>query len=97
MSAGGQLQFGFEPSTNRPALDVSPTTLNFGNVDILQTSNQVVMLTNTGNAPVQVTATSNNGRFLVTPQAATLAAGANQPLQVSFAPGVTGAANGTVR
>lgn len=76
-----------------PAANVAPLTLAFGAVALGSTSRQTVTISNTGNAPLQLSGLSfSGGEFstsVVTPTV--VAAGATLPVPVDFAPPVVGA------
>jgi hypothetical protein len=82
-----------------PRLAVSPTSLNFGNVTVGQTSTQSVQLTNSGNANLSVNlATASGNGFGITGLSlpATITAGQSLSLAVQFAPATAGAATGSL-
>jgi hypothetical protein len=82
-----------------PRVAVSPTSLNFGNVTLGQTSTQGVQLTNNGNADliVNVATASGNG-FGITGLSlpATVTAGQSLSLTVHFAPATAGSVTGSI-
>ena len=80
-------------------LSASPTSISFGSVLVGNTLTRAVTLTNTGNSSVTVFSASATGAgFTVTGTTFpfNLAAGANLPVNVQFAPQSGGAATGTV-
>ncbi len=82
-----------------PSLDLSPTSLDFGNVSAGATKDLTLTLRNTGTAPLTVTSvSSSNARFSLTSPALpfTVAAGASQTLAIRFAPAAAGAQSGTM-
>ncbi|MDX2109282.1 MAG: leucine-rich repeat protein [Verrucomicrobiota bacterium] len=70
--------------------------LNFGNVFLNQTSSQPLTLSNTGNAPLTVSAISYPAGFRGNWSSGTIAAGASQIITVSFTPTQTLAYAGTI-
>jgi hypothetical protein len=83
----------------QPALTISPSTLNFSNVSVGQSSSQSVTLTNSGNAELTVNlATVSGTGFGMTGLALPkkIAANGNISFSVTFAPVSTAAANGSI-
>jgi hypothetical protein len=86
-------------SNPQGTLGASPTSVNFGKVNVNTSSSQKVTLTNTGNASLTVSAVSVSGTgFFVgtVPTPFTLGPGASQQLTVTFAPTVSGAITGSL-
>jgi hypothetical protein len=87
-----------------PAVGLAPTSLTFGNQLLNTTSTaQTVTLTNTGTGALTISAIAASGDFAETSGAtacpvspATLAAGANCTISVTFKPTVAGARAGTL-
>jgi ASPM-SPD-2-Hydin domain-containing protein/beta-propeller repeat-containing protein/centrosomal CEP192-like protein len=88
-----------------PAVGLAPSTLTFGNQVVNTTSAaQNVTLTNTGTGPLTINSISASGDFAETSTGAsacpispaTLAAGANCTISVTFTPTATGARMGTL-
>jgi hypothetical protein len=80
-----------------PRAELTPSSVDFGEVSTGQTRNQVAVLRNIGSAPLRVTALSvNNARFSVVSPAAPLSleAGAQQDLTLRFSPTATGPQQG---
>ena len=79
-------------------LNVSPSSLAFGNVTVGASSNQNVTLSNTGNANVAVSSVSVSGLGFSVGAATpfTVAAGSTASIIVTFSPQTTGPATGTV-
>jgi hypothetical protein len=84
-----------------PAVGLAPTSLTFGN-QLLNTTSaaQTVTLTNTGTGPLMIISIVASGDFAKTSACpispATLAAGANCVISVTFTPTATGARAGTL-
>jgi hypothetical protein len=81
------------------AIDISPTSLDFGPVATGQSADRTLTIRNTGTASLSVTGlTSNDSRFrVVSPSTPfTVAAGAQQQVTVRFTPTGTGSASGTL-
>ncbi len=83
----------------QPAVSLSPTALNFKKVPIGQTSSpKTVTLTNTGTATLNISSITASGDFHISNNTcgATVAAGANCAVSVTFHPSLKGARNGTL-
>lgn len=101
---GGSGYFSVYGSDYSGAATVSPASLNFGHVDVGQTSQpQTITVTNSGspalyfrviNPPVDVTESDNCPRLNIQPQG--LAPGAPCTIQVTYAPTSAGSINGVV-
>jgi Abnormal spindle-like microcephaly-assoc'd, ASPM-SPD-2-Hydin/Beta-propeller repeat len=86
-------------SATAPGVGLAPTTLAFGNQLVNTTSAaKTVTLTNTGNAALTISSITPSGDFAVSnnPCGASLAAGANCMISVTFTPTVAGARTGTL-
>ena len=88
-----------------PAVMLAPTSLAFGNQQLNMTSTaQIVTLTNTGTGPLTINTIAASGDFAETSTGATacpispatLAAGANCKISVTFTPTALGARAGTL-
>src|SRR5260370_282145 len=84
-----------------PAVGLAPTSLTFGNQQLSTTSPaQTVTLTNTGTGPLTIISIATSGDFAKTSACpispATLAAGANCVISVTFTPTAAGARTGTL-
>lgn len=82
-----------------PNIDVTPTSLDFGNVAVGQNKDLTVTIRNSGSAALTVNSISNsNARFSVTSPATpfTVAAGGQQTVSVRFAPTGVGAQTGNL-
>ncbi|MBI3951626.1 MAG: choice-of-anchor D domain-containing protein, partial [Acidobacteria bacterium] len=82
-----------------PDIDVTPTSLDFGNVTLGQSSNLTLTVRNLGNATLTVNSiTSSNSQFFVASPALpfTVTAGASVTVTVSFKPFATDAQTGTL-
>ncbi|HSH16963.1 MAG TPA: choice-of-anchor D domain-containing protein, partial [Verrucomicrobiae bacterium] len=81
-------------------LTANPTSVDFGDVIVGNTSNQAVMLTNTGNGSLTITAANVTGAgFSINPPLAlplTLTPGQSTNLTVRFAPAAAGSVNGSI-
>ena len=86
------------PPTSAPAVGLSASTLSFGNVAVGSTSQGLgVTLTNTGTAGLQISGVAISGDYQETNSCpATLTAGSNCSLTVSFAPTAAGTRTGTL-
>jgi len=74
-----------------PGISLSATTLDFGGVAVGSTLNKVITITNPGNAALQVTGVTISAPYSVVGSSAfSVAAGANQPLTIRFAPTARG-------
>ncbi|PYX34386.1 MAG: hypothetical protein DMG80_02265 [Acidobacteria bacterium] len=83
----------------QPAVSLSASALNFKKVGIGRTSSpQTVTLTNTGNATLNIASITANGDFHISNNTcgATVAAGANCAVSVTFTPTKKGARKGTL-
>jgi sugar lactone lactonase YvrE/P pilus assembly chaperone PapD len=81
------------------AIDVTPTSLDFGNVTVGQSKDLTLQVRNTGNAVLTVNSiTSNNAQFSVTSPSTPfkMAAGGQQSVNVRFTPNSTTAQTGTL-
>jgi hypothetical protein len=86
-------------SASAPGAGLAPATLDFGGQMLTTTSAaKTVTLTNNGNATLTITSITASGDFTVSnnPCGASLAAGANCIISVTFAPTVLGARVGTL-
>lgn len=81
-----------------PAVTLSTTSVTFGNQAVGSTSGvQVVVLNNTGNAPLPIQSITPSAEFVATNTCGTsVAAGGMCTIGVSFAPSATGARTGTL-
>ncbi|HYC36566.1 MAG TPA: choice-of-anchor D domain-containing protein [Usitatibacter sp.] len=81
-----------------PGVSLAPTPLNFSNVPVGSSANGVVTLTNTGTAPLAISAIATSGApFTQSNTCGTsLAAGASCPITVTFAPTAAGAQSGSL-
>lgn len=83
-----------------PKGSVNPTSINLGDVGVGQTFSQAVLLTNSGNADLQVRQVSLTGSSSITITGLalplTLTPGQSIPFSVQFAPQATGTASATV-
>jgi hypothetical protein len=79
-------------------LNLSAPSLNFGSVDVGATSTQNVSLSNTGSGSVSVTAANvtGSGYSVAATFPFIVASGASRTVAVTFAPSLTGVANGTL-
>jgi hypothetical protein len=88
-----------EDTVLAPDIDVTPTSLDFGSVNVGQTKDLMLTVRNTGGAPLTVNSmVSMNQRFSVTSASTpfTLAAGGEQAVTVRFAPTAAGAQAATL-
>jgi|GEM_PF-1231928 len=80
-----------------PGFSLSPTTIAFGEVVVGSTEQEIITVSNTGNASFDVTsATSTHGEFSVSPSSATVAPLSSQTFTVTFAPISTGNKSGAI-
>ncbi len=81
-----------------PAASLSTATLSFGNQGVgASSSPQTVSLTNTGNGPLTISSIAISGNFSQTNTCgASVAAGANCALSITFTPQATGTRTGTL-
>jgi hypothetical protein len=81
-----------------PAANLSPTTLTFASQTVGTTSTaQTATLTNSGNAPLNITGISASGDFAQTNTCATsLAIGSSCQISVTFAPSAAGNRTGSI-
>jgi len=99
---GGDFEMWFwlgPSSVSAPDIDVTPTSLAFGNVVVGQSPTQSLTMRNTGNAPLTVAGfTSNNPRFSVVAPAVplTVAPNGQQPVTVRFSPTTAGPQTGVL-
>jgi Protein of unknown function (DUF1573)/Abnormal spindle-like microcephaly-assoc'd, ASPM-SPD-2-Hydin len=85
--------------TSSLLLSITPTTLNFGNVQVGNSGTQAATLTNTGNSSVTISQITVSGSgYTATGVGAdqVLLAGQSVPITVTFAPTATGSAVGSV-
>jgi len=83
----------------QPVLSVSPSSLTFANVKVSTTVSQTVTISNTGNAPLNITNITKAGSaaFSFSPASfASIAAGANATLTVTYSPAVVGTDTGSI-
>jgi hypothetical protein len=98
-ASNSTLTIGLSGTGMQPGLTVSPTSLNFSNVTVGQTSSQNVTLTNSGNSNLVVTlATISGTGFTMTGLSlpATIGGGQGLTLAVQFAPVSTTGASGSI-
>jgi hypothetical protein len=84
-----------------PAVTLAPTTLTFSEVVGIQSTPQPITLTNSGTVPLNIASVVASTDYTVDSSAcplppATLAAGANCIVNVTFTPAVAGATPGTI-
>jgi hypothetical protein len=85
------------PTTPTPTSTVSLTgNLSFGNVTVGSTATSTLTISNTGAAPLTVTGISYPPGYTGSFASGTIAAGASQPVTVTFAPTAAQAYNGTI-
>ena len=91
-----KVKFTYELSEPVTQGTVSPSAVNFGEVQVGQSATQTVTITNTGNQPFTpvIDATSLPAGVTVS-TASQIEAGGNLPLTVTFAPTADGAVSGT--
>ncbi len=92
-------QFFVVPNGSTPAavISVSANALPVGNVVVGATGTATLTISNTGNAPLDLTGiTSSNPLFTVAPATGTVAPGATLTVTVTFAPTAVGAQTGTL-
>lgn len=99
--ARGRLEFGYEPDVHQPGIAVlggASGRLPFGTVTYGSTSNRVITVTNTGDAPLNVDITSSQPNvFSVTPSSLNLDANEAASVSVRFnPPPQVGPTNGTL-
>lgn len=82
--------------TNNPSIDVQPSALDFGNVNVNAPADRSVIVRNLGAATLNITGiASSNPRFTITSGTTfSLAAGTQQSVTVRFAPGGAGPQTG---
>lgn len=81
--------------SSAPNMSISPVSLNFGNVAIGESDTRTFTVSNTGNAPLVVSAiNSNQSVFTVEPASFSVNPAASQQVTVTFAPTTSGAVNG---
>ena len=81
-----------------PGISVSPASLSFGNVPVGGSSALALTITNTGTSALNVTnITSDDGQYVPDITIFSVAAGANQVVNVTFSPTATGAQPATLR
>lgn len=83
----------------QPLLTISPTTVNFNNVNVGSTGTATVTLSNPGNANTVISAATASGTgFSLSGLAlpATIAAGGNTSFTAKFAPTTKGSASGSI-
>lgn len=80
-------------------LSVSPTTIDFGNVDVGSSATQALTLTDTGTAPVNISGVSLSGSGFTLvggSYSGTVAVGQSVALQLQFAPQSAGSISGSL-
>jgi len=83
----------------QPALTITPSSANFGNVTIGSPSTQPIQLTNSGTATLTITGVTASGTGFSTSSLSlpiSLAAGHSSSFNVQFSPASAGAASGSV-
>ncbi|MGC2721501.1 MAG: choice-of-anchor D domain-containing protein, partial [Candidatus Acidiferrales bacterium] len=98
-ASNSPLMVSLSGTATQAGLSISPSTLNFSNVQVNQTSSQSVTLTNTGNSNVTINlATLSGNEFgmsgLSLPKS--ISAGQSISFSVTFAPTSAGAATGSI-
>jgi hypothetical protein len=79
------------PPVSGPGFSVSPTSLDFGTIDVGTTLDLVTTVTNTGTADLVISsAATGTPEFSVVPATATIIAGGTQDFTVTFAPTAVG-------
>jgi hypothetical protein len=82
-----------------PVFGVAPSSLTFGTVNVGDNSTLPVTVSNTGDAPLNISnIVSSNGQFTFAPNTfpVAIAAGGNQVFNVTFTPTANGPQNGTL-
>jgi photosystem II stability/assembly factor-like uncharacterized protein len=96
-SASGRLELGYEPDANAPQLSVITTPVQFGEINIGQSTTRTLRLTNTGNSQLIASASAaTTPVFTVTPNYVTLAPGQFADLTLRFSPAEDGTVNGSL-
>jgi hypothetical protein len=95
---GSPLSVGLAGMAIGPSANLSPTTLTFASQIVGTTSTaQTATLTNSGNAPLNITGISASGDFAQTNTCGTsLAIGSNCQISVTFVPSAVGNATGNI-
>lgn len=88
---------GVDESPTEPQIAVSPSSIDFGTVDVGTTANEIVTVSNTGDGDLSVTDVSLNGtdadEFGESENEFTLAPGDTRDLRISFSPTADGSKN----
>ena len=80
-----------------PGIQVTPALLNFGSQVVTTTSTgQIITIQNTGTANLSISNIATTGDFTTSSNCASVPAGSNCSLAVTFTPTATGARTGTV-
>ncbi len=91
-------EFGPVSITQRPRLAYSPDSLDFYNTLTGGSAERTLTLRNTGSGMLEIASLEASAGFTVlTPAPVIVAAQQEFPIRVSFSPGTTGVANGTLR
>ncbi|MGH9572310.1 MAG: beta strand repeat-containing protein, partial [Candidatus Acidiferrales bacterium] len=84
-------------TATQPQMNVNPSSVAFGNVNVGGNSSKTVTLTNTGNAMLSITAATISGAgYTMNLQPTSINAGANTTFTVTFAPTASGSASGSI-
>lgn len=91
------LTIGSGSNTRSPQINLNPTSVAFGNVNLGSSSSKTVTLTNTGSATLNITAATISGAdYATTLKPTSLNAGANTTFTVTFTPTASGNASGSI-
>jgi hypothetical protein len=98
VSGGGSTPPASLTGTGTPGYSLSPTSLNFGSLDVTASATQALTLTNLASGPLAVPPLVTTGQYAVDTTACgtTVAAGASCQVKVTFEPLSTSTQNGTV-
>ncbi len=84
-------------NSDAPEISLSQNSLNFGNVAAGTSGTNTFTISNTGNATLTVDSiSSNNSLFTVSPTSASISAGSNKAITVTFTPTSAGSQSGTI-
>jgi len=83
--------------TTQAQLGISPSSVNFNNVNVGSNSSQTITLNNTGNATLNISAATINGTgYTMSLTPTSINAGSSTTFSVTFTPTTGGSASGTI-
>ncbi|NUQ43175.1 MAG: choice-of-anchor D domain-containing protein, partial [Calditrichaceae bacterium] len=95
----GGVAYNFQSTliSGTPQFAVSPVSLDFGSVGVGYARTLTVTVSNSGDAQLDVAASSTDGNFIVNPLVASISAGGSLNFSITFNPGSAGLKSGSIQ